>query len=690
MTATFIVFVKVINHNSFSWLRHISRRYVKEARGALVGDSQCERLPVEVCGAGCTFEEGPEDCHEKVEQGDFPQLGIKFLVQSSMFQVVASVVSVPEEVCDLNPQKICRFTTKLVPKLTPQEECTLVPRETCHLTFSTPERGTKPQITKWCLDDSEEEEKEDTGGVAATARVAPGLAKAGGENSTIKSGTSPAEGGTSSAGGSRDNQPLNVPAASSTATVGVSGSLGQGRPIKRPGGKPELQTGGIARPVGPGARPSGPGARPVGPSARRTGQEARPVGPDVKPVGPGVRPIGTGARPVGPAVSPVVPGARPVGPGVRPVGLGARRVGPGARPLGPGARPVGQGARPGGSVAGPTGLDKRPVGPGTRPVGPGIGSVGPSTINGVGPLPLGPSRRPVEPIRTGGGEKSPTSPNRGQIGSTAGGPGEPRGSGAKQTLPVGLVVPGISLGSQDIPRLPVTRPNLPVTKPSQVTQLTTRPPVTKPSPGKAPVTKPSPVVQPSEEREARPGPGRLAPPVTGQRQEYTGVRFPSGRPDYSEEGLAPPFIGPTVPAPLGPRAPGIPPPNSYLPPLSFPSQALGLLPPLPDILPRESDLPSSEDLEDNPLVYYDNSQDYNYDNYLDDASLGVAPTARYGSPSKGQELEQEKEQEETVAPVGQYGLPGGCARCQTGPGPRPGSTTGGQHNHSLRAGPATS
>ena len=157
------------------------------------------------------------------------------------------MVSVPEEVCDLNPQKICRFTTKLVPKLTPQEECTLVPRETCHLTFSTPERGTKPQITKWCLDDSEEEEKEDTGGVAAMGGVAPRLAYADGDTSIVKGGTSPTEGGTSSDGGPRNNQPLNVPAASSTTTAEVSGSLGQGRPFTRPGGKPELQTGQIAR-----------------------------------------------------------------------------------------------------------------------------------------------------------------------------------------------------------------------------------------------------------------------------------------------------------------------------------------------------------------------------------------------------------------------------------------------------------
>jgi hypothetical protein len=42
---------------------------------------------------------------------------------------VTSVVDVPEEVCDLNPTKLCRFTTRLVPSLTPDEQCTVVPKE---------------------------------------------------------------------------------------------------------------------------------------------------------------------------------------------------------------------------------------------------------------------------------------------------------------------------------------------------------------------------------------------------------------------------------------------------------------------------------------------------------------------------------------------------------------------------------
>ena len=34
--------------------------------GKFVGDSQCEKLPVEICGKGCVYEEGEEECHNKV------------------------------------------------------------------------------------------------------------------------------------------------------------------------------------------------------------------------------------------------------------------------------------------------------------------------------------------------------------------------------------------------------------------------------------------------------------------------------------------------------------------------------------------------------------------------------------------------------------------------------------------------
>ena len=114
-------------------------RYVEKRPGKYVGDTSCEKLPTELCGAGCSFEEGPEECHDK--------------------QVI-SIVEQPEEVCDLNPQKTCRYATKLVPKLMPKHECTIVPKETCLFKFTTPRQVKKPLLTKWCLDPAEPEPAE--------------------------------------------------------------------------------------------------------------------------------------------------------------------------------------------------------------------------------------------------------------------------------------------------------------------------------------------------------------------------------------------------------------------------------------------------------------------------------------------------------------------------------------------------
>ena len=108
-------------------------RYVEKQPGKFVGDTGCEKQPIEICGAGCVFEEGEEECHEKE---------------------IDTVVDVPEESCDLNPQKTCRLATKLVPSLTPKHECTQVPKETCNLKFSSPEVTKGLLKTEWCLDET--------------------------------------------------------------------------------------------------------------------------------------------------------------------------------------------------------------------------------------------------------------------------------------------------------------------------------------------------------------------------------------------------------------------------------------------------------------------------------------------------------------------------------------------------------
>jgi len=113
-----------------------STKYVDKGQGKFVGDTKCEKLPVEICGQGCVTEEGAEECHNKE---------------------VDTLVDVPEETCDLNPQKTCRLVTKLVPSLKPKQECTTVPQETCNLKFTQPERKQKPLRTEWCLDEESEE-----------------------------------------------------------------------------------------------------------------------------------------------------------------------------------------------------------------------------------------------------------------------------------------------------------------------------------------------------------------------------------------------------------------------------------------------------------------------------------------------------------------------------------------------------
>jgi len=110
-------------------------KYVEKQPGKFVGDTKCEKLPVELCGVGCKVEEGEEECHDKE---------------------IDTLVDVPEEQCDLNPQTTCRFQTKLVPRLKPKHECTVIPQEVCQLKFDTPRQEVVPFMSKWCIDPNEE------------------------------------------------------------------------------------------------------------------------------------------------------------------------------------------------------------------------------------------------------------------------------------------------------------------------------------------------------------------------------------------------------------------------------------------------------------------------------------------------------------------------------------------------------
>ena len=36
--------------------------------GLPLAETACTRLPVEICGAGCTYRDGEQECHNKVHQ----------------------------------------------------------------------------------------------------------------------------------------------------------------------------------------------------------------------------------------------------------------------------------------------------------------------------------------------------------------------------------------------------------------------------------------------------------------------------------------------------------------------------------------------------------------------------------------------------------------------------------------------
>ena len=70
-------------------------------------------------------------------------------------KVKAVIVSKPVEECHMEPQKICKQSTKLIPKLEPKQECVQVPKEVCAMSKTRPEKIKVPFIQKWCYDPKE-------------------------------------------------------------------------------------------------------------------------------------------------------------------------------------------------------------------------------------------------------------------------------------------------------------------------------------------------------------------------------------------------------------------------------------------------------------------------------------------------------------------------------------------------------
>ena len=66
------------------------------------------------------------------------------------------LIQVPEETCNLEPQKSCKHVTKLVPLLKPTEECVDIPKEVCSRARTNPRKVQKPVVKKWCYVPTEE------------------------------------------------------------------------------------------------------------------------------------------------------------------------------------------------------------------------------------------------------------------------------------------------------------------------------------------------------------------------------------------------------------------------------------------------------------------------------------------------------------------------------------------------------
>merc|ERR1712066_673342 len=91
--------------------------------------TSCKKVPREVCGAGSIAVPQGEECFDRQE---------------------TVIQEVPTETCNLEPQRICKHVTKLVPLLKPSEECVDIPTEACSRSRTNPRKVQKPVVKKWC------------------------------------------------------------------------------------------------------------------------------------------------------------------------------------------------------------------------------------------------------------------------------------------------------------------------------------------------------------------------------------------------------------------------------------------------------------------------------------------------------------------------------------------------------------
>ena len=136
---------------------------------------KCDEWPVQKCTAEkkTVLKYTPEtSCNPEPRELCYPsecqlvQVGIKHAIKDNLFiycqetlclnKTKTVIVSEPKEECELEPKKVCRHTTKMVPQLRSVKECVDVPKEVCATSRVNPEKKKYPTIQKWCYTPVEE------------------------------------------------------------------------------------------------------------------------------------------------------------------------------------------------------------------------------------------------------------------------------------------------------------------------------------------------------------------------------------------------------------------------------------------------------------------------------------------------------------------------------------------------------
>jgi len=73
-------------------------------------------------------------------------------------KTVTVVHDKPGETCEIQPKRVCKTVTKLVPVLKEVENCSNIPHEVCSTKRGKPRKVTYPTVKTWCYEVTENQE----------------------------------------------------------------------------------------------------------------------------------------------------------------------------------------------------------------------------------------------------------------------------------------------------------------------------------------------------------------------------------------------------------------------------------------------------------------------------------------------------------------------------------------------------